>query len=31
MNGMKQKFLILLTMAFGLVACAQDGDVDGDH
>ena len=26
MNGMKQKFLILLTMAFGLVACALDGE-----
>ena len=25
-NGMKQKFLILLTMAFGLVACALDGE-----
>lgn len=26
MNGMKQKFLILLTMAFELVACALDGE-----
>ena len=26
MNGMKQKFLILLTMAFGLVACALDDE-----
>ena len=25
-NGMKQKFLILLMMAFGLVACALDGE-----
>ena len=26
MNGMKQKFLILLMMAFGLVACVLDGE-----